>query len=572
MGTKVDLEEIHNVFKLPIEYNQDTKVLKNDIINELELTKSINNKELPIYECIFDTKNQLSKTILNKTVTKYTTNIQFLQETQELIRLSSKKPYSDEHIHNNMLASWKEIKEETGFCEKYLFVSWSFAKDLNSNPHFLQIMSLYNIISPILSLCLPIIVLLVPFFIIKMKGLQINLKEYIEVLKVIIKNNALTKIFTEFNSVSNGQKVYMLFSAFFYLFSIYQNILICVKFYSNMKKIHDYLAQIKEYLIFTTQIMEQHIEICKNLITYKPYLNDLQEKYIQIKTTLLDELTKITSFSVSFTKVTEIGHIMSTFYKLHTSTEHNELILYAFGLNGYIELIHTLSTQITTKSMNFTTYADVSSNCFKHIYYPKFITSSNNCVKNDCDLSSNIIITGPNASGKTTMLKTILINSILSQQFGLGCYTEAIINPYDNFYCYLNIPDTSGRDSLFQAEARRCKEIIDNISLEPNQRHLCIFDELYSGTNPEEAVSSAYAFMKFLCNNKNVKCLLTTHFIKLCKRLSKHTNINCFNMKTTKINGKLKFKYILIEGISKIKGGINVLKDMNYPKEILENI
>ena len=65
----------------------------------------------------------------------------------------------------------------------------------------------------------------------------------------------------------------------------------------------------------------------------------------------------------------------------------------------------------------------------------------------------NILITGPNASGKTTTIKSILINLIMGQQFGMGCYRKASISVYDYFHSYLNIPDTSGRDSLFQAEA-----------------------------------------------------------------------------------------------------------------------
>ena len=73
------------------------------------------------------------------------------------------------------------------------------------------------------------------------------------------------------------------------------------------------------------------------------------------------------------------------------------------------------------------------------------------------------MITGPNASGKTTILKTTLFNIILSQQVGFGFYSSATINPYKYIHCYLNIPDTSGRDSLFQAEARRCKEILDSV-------------------------------------------------------------------------------------------------------------
>jgi DNA mismatch repair protein MutS len=181
-----------------------------------------------------------------------------------------------------------------------------------------------------------------------------------------------------------------------------------------------------------------------------------------------------------------------------------------------------------------------------------------------------MIITGPNASGKTTTLKTALINILLSQQIGYGCFDSLILYPYDNIHCYLNIPDTSGRDSLFQAEARRCKEIIDCIDDHNEQTHFCIFDELYSGTNPEEAVSSAFAFMDYIVKYKNVTCLLTTHYIKLCKKLLKNKMIKNYHMKTLKKNDQFEYTYQLNEGISKIKGGLKVLYDMKYPKEILD--
>ena len=96
----------------------------------------------------------------------------------------------------------------------------------------------------------------------------------------------------------------------------------------------------------------------------------------------------------------------------------------------------------------------------------------------------------------------------------------------------MNIPDTSGRDSLFQAESRRCKEILDKLSGEapPTEegkqqasaqwgpvRHFCIFDELYSGTNPYEAIASAYGYIMYLTKHDNVDFMLTTHYIQLCK-------------------------------------------------------
>ena len=138
-------------------------------------------------------------------------------------------------------------------------------------------------------------------------------------------------------------------------------------------------------------------------------------------------------------------------------------------------------------------------------------------------------------------------------------------------HCYINIPDTSGRDSLFQAEARRCKEIIDIVDTNKDDTHFCVFDELYSGTNPEEAVVSAVAFMEYLIRLPNVSCMLTTHFIKVCKRLKLNENISNYHMVALKTDERIHYTYKLKSGVSKVKGGINVLIDMNYPREIIDS-
>ena len=141
-------------------------------------------------------------------------------------------------------------------------------------------------------------------------------------------------------------------------------------------------------------------------------------------------------------------------------------------------------------------------------------------------------------------------------------------------HCYLNIPDTQGRDSLLQAEARRCKEIIDSVKHTSKSRaHFCVFDELYSGTNPEEAITSAYAVMEYLTKRDNVRAVLTTHYVELCKRLevSSHSRVKNFHMKVVKSGDDFDYTYKLEEGISVVKGGIKVLMDMDYPQEIIDN-
>jgi DNA mismatch repair protein MutS len=124
---------------------------------------------------------------------------------------------------------------------------------------------------------------------------------------------------------------------------------------------------------------------------------------------------------------------------------------------------------------------------------------------------------------------------------------------------------------LFQAEARRCKDIIDVIKANKKERHFCVFDELYSGTNPDEAVMSANAFMEYLVKFENVKCILTTHFIAVCKKLSSHSLIENYKMETTPTGDSFNYTYVLKKGISEVRGGIKVLHDMQYPDEIIQN-
>ena len=185
-------------------------------------------------------------------------------------------------------------------------------------------------------------------------------------------------------------------------------------------------------------------------------------------------------------------------------------------------------------------------------------------------MSNNKIITGPNAAGKTTLLKTTVINVLLAQQIGYSFCKSGSLSLFDYIHCYLNIPDTNARDSLFQAEARRCSNILNFIENHKTAKHFCIFDELFSGTNPYEAVATAYGYLSYISKNPNIRFMLTTHYIRLCKLFKKTKNIENANMETKLINDTPRYSYKIVKGISKIKGGIMVLRQLDYPEKIIE--
>lgn len=575
MNTDNKLASMNDYFKLPIFYNTKKVQLKENVIKDLELVETVDPSANSITSFFFNSanSNEFANTIGQQACLHYTTDVDFLKENQKLLRdytkIENKYTYTDKD-YKTIIDVWNEIKGDTGFKEKYHYIDWTMFEFLNKSEHFLQIMSVYNMMSPVISFFIPIIILIIPFFVIRLKGLTLTVEEYIDVLKLVASNHAIGKLFTKFNDVSINEKIYFVASAMFYVFSIYQNVLVCIRFNSNMIKIHKHLKDVQLYLDFTIASMDNYLVHSSHLITQKEFNNVIIDK----KQTLLEFKNKLSIVSeykfTNFTKVFEIGHILKTFYELYDNKVYNDAFMYSFGFNGYIDLLEGLIDNITDKKVHFCEFiSENKKTIFKNSYYA--CLKDANPVKNTVKLSKNLIITGPNASGKTTILKSTLINIIFSQHFGCGFYDSAKINPFHYIHCYLNIPDTSGRDSLFQAEARRCKEILDIVDKNKYERHFCVFDEIYSGTNPDEAIVSAVSFMEYLIKNKNVSCLLTTHFIKVCKKLKKNKTILNLYMDATKNNNKIHYTYSMKEGISDVKGGINVLCDMNYPKEIINN-
>lgn len=574
MNSDSKINEINDHFKLPIYYNKNKVEVNKNIVKDLELIETIDASCNPIYKFCFDNDNDISEKLNHQLCKFYTTDVNFLKDNQ--ILLKDYKPvevkYTDySKNYKNIVTIWNELKIDAGFKERYYFIEWECLEFLNRSEWFLQFMSIYNLLSPVISLLVPIIILIIPFLIIKMKGLQISITEYIEVLKMVAYQNAIGKLFVvNFTEITAQEKFYIFISAAFYLFSIYQNFMVCVRFNNNMKTIHNHFTEIKIYIDYTIKSMENYLQYSSNLSSHEEFNSTLRSNLDTLKS-IQNKIKCIADYNMfNFSKIKEIGYVFKCFYELHTDKLYDDTIMYSLGFNAYMDCLKGLQYNILEGKMNFALFIDDSKkSVFEDSYYASLKNS--NPIKNTIKLKKNIIITGPNASGKTTILKTTIINILLSQQFGCGFYKSAKFKPFNHIHCYLNIPDTSGRDSLFQAEARRCKEILDIISLSTKETHFCAFDELYSGTNPEEAEQSAIAFMKYITKNKNVSCLLTTHFIKVCKRLEKSkTIINC-KMLTEMKDNNLLYKYILTEGISEIKGGIIVLKQMNYPKEIIDN-
>jgi hypothetical protein len=525
-------------FKLPIQYITH-ELVDTHVIQDLEL---IDSEETPVYDKLFLPKTPESKSITREWAKYYTTNEQFLEQSVTLFKSTIHKTNISEFVKE-----WTAIQENKEFKIKYQYVENAWLSSLNTSPLFLMMISVYFITSPLLLLLSPILMMIIPFFMIRVSGHEINWENYMCIFKSVIKHHAIGGLLIGFNEADNTQRMYLMGTAIFFLIQLYTNAYSVYVFYTNMNHVYKVIDSCISYIADTVICIHDVQETIFSLPTYALFSKELEIH----NNVLLEFGTKL----VGLRSLKKCGSARAVFYELYNNKDLIRSFQYTIGFHGFIQTIHSLKKKLG-KSINSCTFAKETSFC--KAYYP-----IKNPVKNTYSLDKNIIITGPNASGKTTILKTTLINVLLSQQIGCGFYKSAQICPYEAFYCYINIPDTSGRDSLFQAEARRCKEIVDEVVKE--KRMFCIFDELFSGTNPYEATAGSCSLLTYLSNYPTFRFLLTTHFIDVCEKLKK-TDIQMKHMKTIRDV----YTYKMKNGISYVKGGIKVLEQLNFPESIVK--
>lgn len=667
---------LYHPFKLPITYvvSDQIHTLSPVVVQDLELIRSpsdasgrglnttIQVSTSPaIYEQLFQPSHAWGKLLVPEWGKQFSSDKDFLSDTQEVL---TAMPQYQTHMNectthsDSTCQEFQEIWDAVhhrDFLEKHHFMEWDCLKHFNDSPLFLQLLSVGNIMSPLISLLVPILFLVCPFLILKIQGTPITLELYIQVLQEIAKNHFIGKAIVGIRSMSVDKLIYVALMFCLYLMQIYQNVMVCRRFYDHTLQMNRHLLNLRKYVEYSCRSMNVFTQLHRTKNTYRKFLEETHKHMNQL-TQLNDILEVVSPFQMNLQKVGELGTMLQLYYTVHRTKDFHESLQYSVGFEGYMDNLrgvsrHVLAGNVSMASFDQTCYEhqrcspqlvvlgdlrfrdpqsgsqrltpraqsarrsfamrgdykehkppdqdqeDVSGQeCetlrtstyteFANQYYPPLLLrNQDGCgiVKNTVCMDKNMILTGPNASGKTTILKTTAMNVIFTQQLGCGFYSKGCLTePYTHIHSYLNIPDTSERDSLFQAEARRCKEIIDviggstKVSIDIKSRHFCIFDELYSGTNPKEASKAAYAFLKYLSTYPNVDFILTTHYTSVCRKFLKESKDENNRVRNHQMSvelqegGGIKYMYRVRRGISKVEGAVRILKDMNYPPEILE--
>jgi len=191
-----------------------------------------------------------------------------------------------------------------------------------------------------------------------------------------------------------------------------------------------------------------------------------------------------------------------------------------------------------------------------------------NDVTLDRDHQQIMIITGPNMSGKSALLRQTALIVLMAQ---MGCYCPAkrvVVGVVDKVFTRVGASDNlSSGESTFMVEMNETASILNNVS----DRSLVLLDEIGRGTSTYDGISIAWAITEYLHNSKQArpKVLFATHYHELIEMEEQYERIKNYHVSVKEIDGRVIFLRKLVPGGSEHSFGIHVARLAGMPPQVV---
>lgn len=195
------------------------------------------------------------------------------------------------------------------------------------------------------------------------------------------------------------------------------------------------------------------------------------------------------------------------------------------------------------------------------LYHPLISSPvANSIIEDGC-----ILLTGSNASGKSTFLKAVALNVLLAQTAYTTTCTSYRANYY-RLYTSMSLKDSiESGDSYYMAEIKSLKRILD--AIDEDYPVFCCVDEVLRGTNTVERIAASSKILECL-SNENVKCFAATHDLELTKLLE--GRYHNYHFREEMEGDDIIFHYVLHKGPATTRNAIRLLSILGYSSEIIE--
>jgi len=523
--------------------NQDNKIIVNDnIFSDTNICEWAKTKpstmggvkiiEKIVKNPINDKKKLLERQKVNYQIPQYQLDI--LKNTEkDLLWIMTLKEEIDDNISINLL-----------------FPSTIGINYINYNKYLLNLFHLYNIVAmPCMNLIFPLSVVYTPYYYInKHLKFDMSLIKYLELLyefmKIAFKLSGnlkvdITKIITIFVYVG------------IYFYSIYQTFNVSYIIYKLREKLLNKLYGLIEFIKTSITIIKSSKDCWKPFFLYS------------IPDTILN---------LSINNLEKLDYDISSIYKLWKNETYRYDIINLLKIIYTIDNVNFISKLKNSDKWCIPTY----DNTITKLWDTNNPLLSSSQVANPINLSKNIIITGVNAGGKTTYVKSITINIILAQTLGIVNAIKGNVYLYDAISSFMRITDELGSKSYFEAETSYCNEMIKTAETlqKEKKRGLFLMDEPMHSTPPIEGVAVAFSVAEYLANIKGVTLIITTHFHNLMELEAKYKNLFINLSVNANYNDKTKnydFNYKINKGGSKQIIAIELLEKNKFNKTIINS-
>lgn len=258
------------------------------------------------------------------------------------------------------------------------------------------------------------------------------------------------------------------------------------------------------------------------------------------------------------------GDLILCYFTLGKVIAEKELLIVLYENIGLLDFyIAVVSYKAGSLETCYPEFSGEESYFVEDAYHP-FVE---NPVRNSYLMKENMIITGSNASGKSTFLKTVGVNALLAQTICI-CHGSKANLPFVRLYTSMNLQDSlMTKDSFYMAEIKALKRIVEAASKDAGSVPvLGIVDEVLRGTNTLERISAGSAILKYL-SERNAIIFAATHDLEIVSMIR-----DCYMEKhfTEEVSEDgISFSYQMKEGISKTRNAIKLLEYQNFPEELV---
>ncbi len=209
----------------------------------------------------------------------------------------------------------------------------------------------------------------------------------------------------------------------------------------------------------------------------------------------------------------------------------------------------------------------------RHPVIEKLLKAGEEYVANDVYLDNEtqqiIMITGPNMSGKSALLRQTALISLMAQMGSFVPADKAELGILDKVFTRVGASDNiSSGESTFMVEMNETASILNNLS----DRSLILLDEIGRGTSTYDGISIAWSIAEFLHEHPKFKAktLFATHYHELNEMSTRFDRIKNFNVSVKEVGSKILFMRKLVEGGSEHSFGIHVAKLAGMPPIVIQ--